>query len=194
MSDGFDFVKLIMKGLIMPDLETQPLAHLSKGYLTFPVDEICQRIVIALEALKFDVPGFTVILHAYGGDVTRRFVHYIEGRIDGGRFKIVFGRRQGQYDEDRFASSDVTRIEVPGRQLFMYEFCKTAYLFTQTDGIWSQKKAEAEDMLSLNEWLETNVLAPLSAIAAASKGNGVDQSAETDTLSADDAPAEVQAK
>ena len=94
----------------------------------FPFDEVCARIVRALEARAFQVPGFVVELRDYGsGQQLLQCVSSIKSNpsaIDLGQHdvKIEFGRPQGRLPGGRWNNAaGVNAVQLPRRSLRVYE-------------------------------------------------------------------------
>ena len=94
----------------------------------FPFDEVCDRIVRALAARAFAVPGFVVEQHDYGSGAQKlRHVSSIksaQSAIDLGHHdvKIEFGRPQGTLPGGRWNDcAAVGAVQLPKRSLRVYE-------------------------------------------------------------------------
>jgi hypothetical protein len=94
----------------------------------FPFDEVCERIVRALAARAFAVPGFVVEHHDYGSGAQKlRHVSTIksdQSAIDLGHHdvKIRFGRPQGTLAGGRWNDcAAVSEVQLPKRSLTVYE-------------------------------------------------------------------------
>ena len=106
----------------------------------FPFDDVCERIVDALEQRNWDIPGLTVKIDDYGsGDQKLRLVRSIEGRD----FKIRFGRIQRHMPGGRWNdNAAVADIVIPKKELSVYEdeSGPTFYLYVGDD--WGRDRVE----------------------------------------------------
>lgn len=94
----------------------------------YPFDEVCERIVRALHARNWKVPGFSVTFHDYGrGAQKLRCVDEIvsdQSAIDLGHHdvRIRFGRPQGILPGGRFNDvGAVSEVRIGSRALRVYE-------------------------------------------------------------------------
>jgi hypothetical protein len=104
----------------------------------FPFDEVCSKIVYALEARNWQVPGITVDFHVYGsGQQNFRAVEHIRGRD----FKIWFCRVQrtipGGHWNDIAA---VSEIVIPEKELNVYEDESGPTFYLYVGGDWERDR------------------------------------------------------
>lgn len=84
----------------------------------FPVDEVCSTIVKELEKRNWDVPGIDVEFNKYGtGELKFRYVKSIRGK----NFKLSFCRVQGSLGGGFNDIAAITEINIPQRELNLYE-------------------------------------------------------------------------
>lgn len=87
----------------------------------FPHDEVCERIVRALHARDWKVPGFSVTFDNYGsGEQKLRYVSVIENdELD---VRLWFCRPQGRMPGGRFNDiAAVSEVRLPRRLLHVFE-------------------------------------------------------------------------
>lgn len=117
----------------------------------YPFDEVCERIVRALEERNWEVPGMAVELDDYGsGDQRFRLVRYIKGRD----FRIHFGRAQrrmpGGHYNDTAAVSDIT---IPMKELCVYEDETGPTFYLYVGVAWERDRKKFMDGLKVNSKL-----------------------------------------
>jgi hypothetical protein len=83
----------------------------------FPFDGITYQIVKALEERDFNFPGIKVELHSYGPSDSYRLVKTIEGDD----FRLWFCRAQGRVDDDWNDTAAVNELNIPKKELHVYE-------------------------------------------------------------------------
>jgi hypothetical protein len=117
----------------------------------FPFDEVCEKIVRALEARNFSVKGITVEFDVYGsGEEKYRLVRKVEGK----NFRLYFCRVQrtmpGGHWNDTAA---VTKLNIPKKELHVYEdeSGPTLYLYVGTN--WASDHERFEQGLKVNSRL-----------------------------------------
>lgn len=115
-------------------LHTTFLYPTSKQY---PVDEVCEKIVRALEKRNWKVPGIEVEFDDYGtGELKFRHVW----RIKGEDFKLWFCRFQGSIYGRRIDTAAISEIVIPERELHVNEDESGPTYYTYVGGNWEEDK------------------------------------------------------
>lgn len=102
----------------------------------FPFDEVCEKIVRAIEKRNWEVPGLTVEFSTYGSGKAK---HIYISNIRGKDFKLRFCRGQenlGGYN-DIAAVSEVT---IPKQQICVYEDESGPRYYLYVGGDWDKDK------------------------------------------------------
>ncbi|MCK4634336.1 MAG: hypothetical protein KAT37_00505 [Candidatus Aenigmarchaeota archaeon] len=102
----------------------------------FPFDKTTLYIIRALEERNFDVPGINVKFHYYGPSDSYKKVDTIEGDD----FRLWFCRVQGKVDPFWNDTAAVTELNIPRKELHVYEDNSgpTFYLYAGDD--WEKDK------------------------------------------------------
>lgn len=112
----------------------------------FPFDEVCERIVRALEARAWRVPGFTVEFYDYGGQRFRRVasIKSDPSAIALGHHEVVikFGRPQGLLPDTRWNdTAAVDQVQLAKRCLSVYEDESGPSYYCYVGADWERDRA-----------------------------------------------------
>lgn len=102
----------------------------------FPFDEVCERIVRALEERNWSVPGVKVEFDVYGGGSQQ---YRLVRNVQGDDFRLQFGRVQanmGKWND----TAAVNEIVIPGKDLHVYESESGLTLFVYVGRSWRRDR------------------------------------------------------
>lgn len=103
----------------------------------FPVDEVVENIVSALEKRHWKVDGIEVKFHDFGtGQEKFRRVDTIEGE----NFRLWFCRVQGKINQEWNDASAVTELNIPLKELHIYDDESGPTLFLYVGNNWEKDK------------------------------------------------------
>ncbi|MEC7838803.1 MAG: hypothetical protein VX777_02040 [Chlamydiota bacterium] len=103
----------------------------------FPVDEVCEKIVRALEKRNWKVPGVQVKFNDSGtGELKYRYVSIIKGAD----FRLWFCRIQGRISYWKNDVAAITEISIPKRELHVYDDESGPTYFTYVGDNWEEDK------------------------------------------------------
>lgn len=103
----------------------------------YPIDEVCEKIVKALERKKWKVPGIQVTFFNSGkGEEKYRQVYEIKGE----NFKLHFGRIQGQINSLKNDTAAIGQVTIPQKELHIYGDESGPTYYTYQGNNWEKDK------------------------------------------------------
>lgn len=103
----------------------------------FPFDEVCERIVRALDDVSWNVPGFVIEFDVYGRG-EQKFRHLLS--ISGGDFRLRFSRPQGRIGGHWNDTAAISDVVVPGKELSVYDDESGPTLWVYVGKDWDKDK------------------------------------------------------
>ena len=140
----------------------------------FPIDEVSEKIVRALEKRNWEVPGITVKFDNYGSGEAR---YKLARTIIGKKFKLHFCRPQGELDSIWTDTAGLYKVCIPKQTIEVFSDVVNPNVFLYAGGInekkmhlkykgryLTQRQNDSTDLKlekkfnEFTKWLEKNVL------------------------------------
>jgi hypothetical protein len=102
----------------------------------YPIDEVCEKIVRALEKRKWKVPAIQVEFD----DSERELKYRHVSKIKGEDFQLCFGRVQGRIDRSKNDIAAIAQIVIPRKELHVHEDESGPTFYTYVGDNWEKDK------------------------------------------------------